>query len=87
MSNSAVPQNADMKAARSQIQFSVDLLREFLHGQSVYPSALIVPLSYSKFDLTGSHDEWEKHARLVTVLSQDPVFDKTDRYIVLTHAM
>jgi len=69
----------DMSNARASSTVVVENIRDFLHRKfgscSILPLIIIVDLPPS----VDGRDEWLARSRIVNILQNDPVFDKSQR--------
>lgn len=74
----------DMSNARASSTVVVENVRDFLHRK--FGSCSILPHIIIIIDLPPSvdgRDEWLAHSRIVNILQNDPVFDKSQRYCIV----
>ena len=68
----------DMASARKRTSITVENVRNFLHRESLPRRFYINWLNNSELALDGC-DAWERRRKIIDILQNDPVFDKSQR--------
>lgn len=73
----------DMARARAGTSIDVGTVRDYLYGELRWLYKLHMSALFVQGNVSGGRPEWNTHNKVAQMMSQDPVFDKSQMSVLI----